>query len=183
MKLLALLLMSFSFCVYSQTVSFERGNTMSMVEMEGRLFIQCRDSGGGTDSYSYSCYQQGLVGGDYGAIKVTDGSIDADWVKLQREGSRYIKGAKFDSTSGTTGYHYNLWIRSLLQRPLLQLGENKIKYTFTKNRQVVKEGEFTVIVTNTESRQCNYDSMYYGGYCPSYSEACGNYFRRQNYCK
>ncbi len=147
-------------------VNLGHGDTIKTDEIEGYVSVHCR--GGDNNSWNnYSCYSNDLAGGNYGKVVVTNGSIDADWVKLQREGSKYIKGSKFNALTGETRKNFNLWIKSLLQRPLLKMGENKIKYTFTKNKKVVKTGTFTLNVIEGEYRECRNGSSTYYGNCPS----------------
>jgi hypothetical protein len=183
MKLLALISMVLTTqYAFSMTVGFGHGPSISTDEIEGHVSVHCR--GGDDNSWrNYNCYSNDLVGGDYGRLVVTDGTIDADWVKLNREGSSHIKGARFNALTGQTRKNFNLWIRTLLQRPLLKKGENKILYTFTKNKKVVKKGSFTVNVVEGDYRQCRNGSSTYYGNCPSSYSACDDYFARHNYCK
>jgi hypothetical protein len=183
MKLLAIIIMVLSTqYTYALNIGFGHGSTIKTDEVEGYVSVHCR--GGDNNSWNnYSCYSNDLVGGDYGKVVVNNGTIDADWVKLQREGSKYVKGSKFNALTGETRKNFNLWIRTLLQRPLLEKGENKIIYTFTKNKKIVKTGSFIVTVIEGEFRQCRNGSSTYYGNCPSSYSACDDYFQRHNYCQ
>ena len=175
-----------SFSAIAFDIGFERGNEMSTLDMRGRATVYCNSSSGndrGPEYKYYNCDDTLLLGGDYGAIVVTNGSVDADWLKLQREGSKYIKGARFNTQTGKTKYNYNLWIRTVFQKPLLKMGENVIKYTFTKRKKVVASGTFTVYVNEGEVRQCRSMTLFGYGSCPSRVMACDDLYRRQNYCK
>lgn len=183
MKLVTVIALLFtSQLAFALNIGFGHGPTIKTDEIEGYVSVQCR--GGDNNSWNnYSCYSNDLVGGDYGKIIVSQGTIDADWVKIQREGSKYIKGSRFNSLTGETKKNFNLWIKTLLQRPLLKKGQNKIHYTFTKNKKIVKKGSFLVEVVDGEFRQCRNGSSTYYGNCPSSYSACDDYFYRNNYCQ
>lgn len=158
-------------------IQFIRGNTIDFDAYAGRVSARCDGN-----YRSYYCSADILAGGDYGAIQVNE-TIDADWLKLQRVGSKYIKGAKFDSENGRTGHNYNLWLASFFQRPLLDYGKNTIKYTFTKNKQVVLEGTFEVVVQKRDNYNCYNGHLVYNGSCPSVTTICDDYLFRRNYCR
>lgn len=176
MKYLLVLLVSMT--AYGQDISFKRGNNMLTDEIDGYLSINCENRW-----RTYTCYDIALKGGAYGQLVVTNGSISADWVKLQRIGSNHIKGAAFNANTQSTGANFNLWLRILFQRPLLERGNNQIKYTFLKNNQVVQEGVFQVDVMQGEYRSCPRSTARYFGNCPIATNACMDYFRRFNYCR
>ncbi len=162
------------------------GETVKTVELNGRVSVSCQENtphGPRTNYYHYYCQSDNLASGNYGKVRVVDGSVDADWVKLQREGSRYIKGVKFNSATNESTVSINLWITTLFQKPLLTMGTNTINYTFTKNRVEVEKGTFNVLVETGESRSCRLGNLHYYNYCPGRFNACGDYFRRHNYCK
>lgn len=172
------LLISTSALAYD--VGLERGDVIQTDEIEGFVSVNCRENGQ-PRWYTYSCYDIALVGGAYGKLVVTNGSVDADWVKLQRSGQNIIKGAAFNSSTQQTGNNFNLWISTLFQKPLLDKGVNIINYTFEKQGQSVAGGQFQVDVVEGDYRQCPRGSLYFSS-CPSITTACSEYFRRYNYC-
>lgn len=177
----AVLLVLVSFGALAQNIGFERGNTITTDEIDGYLTVNCHD--GRSRWVTYSCYDIALNGGAYGKLVVTNGTIDADWVQLQREGDNIIKGAAFNANTQATGFNFNLWIRTLFQRPLLKKGSNVIHYTFLKNQVEVAQGQFQVDVLEGDYRSCRRSTTTYYGSCPIASSACMDYFRRLNYCK
>ena len=105
-------------------------------------------------------------------------------MKVQRAGSRYIKGSKFYSKSGKSKNSFNLWIRSAFQRALLVRGENTIMYKFFKNKELVHSGELTINVSKGENRDCGWGSRSVTfGQCPQQYQACSDFFRYRNYCQ
>lgn len=180
MKGILLLLLSFN--IAAADVGFERGDTIKTDEIEGVVSVTCEENGQ-TRSMSLSCYDIALIGGAYGKIIVRNGMIDADWVKLRREGTNKIKGSAFNSELQQTGSNFNLWIATLFQRPLLKKGKNLIHYEFTKKNQSIENGSFEVEVVEGEFRTCGRGSLYYYSSCPPSNIICGEYFRKHNYCR
>jgi hypothetical protein len=164
--------------VYSQDVNLDRSGVIYNDEVEGVVDVFC----GNKSWHTYRCYESYLRGGDYGRVVVTNGTIDADYVKLQRSGSKYIKSAKFNSKTGKSTGHFNLWIRTLFQRAMLKPGINEINFTFTKKKQEVTSGQFSVEVLEGDTRSCQRGSVH-SRECPSPDQSCREYFRKYNYCR
>lgn len=178
MKFLFLLLLPMS--AFSFDVNFDRAGTITETELEGTVRVSCSENGTNR-SYTSNCYASYLQGGDYGRVVVSNGSVDADYVKLQTQGSKYIKGATFNAQTGESIGKFNLWIGSLFQRPMLKRGKNLIDYKFLKNKVVVAEGTFEVTVESNDYRSCGYGSVYSGS-CSTIN-ACEDFFYRRNYCR
>ena len=169
----------FASSAHALEVGFDRENEISEVEIYGRVSMYCS-----TTSSSFNCYRSGLVGGNRSCLFIKNGTIDADFVKLQRVGSRYIKGSRFDSKKGRSKSSFNLWLRSLTQRALLTRGVNTIKFQFFKKNQLIEEGEFEVTVETSESRDCGLGTINIRtGQCPQQYQACDQLFRYRNYCR
>jgi hypothetical protein len=164
--------------VFAQDVNLDRVGVIYSDEIDGIVDVFC----GNKSWHTYRCYESYLRGGDYGRVVVSNGSIDADYVKLQRIGSRYIKGAKFNAKTGRSTGKFNLWIRTLFQRAMLKPGMNEIQYTFTKKKQEVQRGSFLIEVKEGNSRSCQRGSIHTRD-CSSPDQACNQYFRKFNYCK
>jgi len=181
---LMIYIFSLSSFIYAQDVSFKRGLQIPTIEISGHVSVRCDDGNRGSRNYYYNCYDSSLTnGGSYGQIVVNETPIDADWVKLQKDGTKYIKGSHFNGSTQESKKNFNLWIRTLLQRPLLSMGENLINYTFLKENKEVFSGQMSVQVIEGESRVCRNGSLWYRGSCPSVYSACADYFQKYNYCK
>lgn len=183
MKLLLIILTVLlnSTLVSAFTVSLERGDIVDEISMRGSLGVRCTD-GQRTRTFYSSCYDSFLKGGNYGRIVLSNGSLDADYVKIKNIKSKWVKKLKFDSEKGQTRKNLNLWVRSLTQRAKLYRGENTLTYRFYKNKKEVASGEFTITVVEGENRNCSRRFEQYS-VCPSVSTACYNYFRGQNFCR
>lgn len=165
---------------YALDIQIEGGNEVKVNTKEGLVMVRCSDSRGRRRHYSYQCYNSSLSSGNFGAIEVLNTNIDADFVKLQRVGSKYIKGVKYFSQHSRSERNLNLWIETLLQRPLLVFGENTLKYQFFKNNELVEKGEFNVHVDYGEQIHCGAGSILYS-FCPTSFRACDDFFFR--YCR
>ena len=182
MKKLIIFILSASTCLsYGLEIQFEGGNQIEMETREGYVTERCQD-GNIVRINNYFCSDRSLSSGSFAAVEVLNESIDADWVTLQRVGSRYIKGVQFNSREGKSTKKINLWVGTLFQRPLLVEGENTIKYRFSKKKNTVLEGEFIVNVVSGELISCRSGSIY-SGYCRGYYSACEEYLYRGSNCR
>lgn len=80
----------------------------------------------------------------------------------------------------------NLGVYSLFQKPLLKLGENKIRYALLgKNNNTLQTGIFDVSVTRGKSRSCKPKETHTQNQddCDHPYSVCQFYFRDQNYCR
>lgn len=186
-KLIALMMVIFSFSAMALDVGFDSGNNLNSVELSGSVRVFCTDSRG-TDTRFAMCYSNILSPNEYARIVVTNGTVDADKVSVvayHADGSSRSKSAGFDSVKGESTKRFNLWISTVFQRPLLDGGENRVVYTFTKNGAVVLEGEFTANVNEGQARECPYGTIYSsrGDDCKTGAFVCDEYFRKYNYCR
>jgi hypothetical protein len=176
----------FLVCLTSQAfaydVNLDRAEVIFEDRLEGSVNVWCRDDNNRTRTNYYNCNESVLRDGNYAKLVVSNGTIDADYVKLQRVGSKYIKGAKFNATTGISTGSFNLWVGSLFQRPMLNRGVNTIKYKFFKKKKLIAEGEFDVDVVRGKTRDCGYGTLSTSR-CPSAYEACSEFYRRRNYCR
>ena len=114
--------------------------------------------------------------------------VNADEVRLvayHEDGSINEKTSQFDPEAGVSKSDFNLWIYTLLQRPLLEPGNNIIEFFMTKKAVLVQRGSFTIDVFVGESRRCRYRSYYSHNEndCRTPSTICRSYFREENLCR
>ena len=102
-------------------------------------------------------------------------------------GTTREKAKGWDSAKGRSTDTFNLWISTLLQRPLLDYGANAVHYSLTKDGKPVREGSFTANVRRGEARSCRYRRHYTShnmSDCRAGSTTlCDRYFRDENYCR
>jgi len=185
-KLLALCAALLSTSLFA--AGFSGGDTFTNVDLDGRLSVSCMGSQGGPSYGVANCRMDILNPGEYSYF--VGPKIDADSVSLQatwENGKKSkIKTEKYDGTTGKSKKSFNLWISTLLQRPLLDSGKNTVSYSLTKNGTVVEQGEFIVNVVSGGTRYCQRTGFYTSSNnqdCAQPAQFCDRYFRDYNYCQ
>tara|TARA_R110000868_G_scaffold159516_20_gene388468 strand:- start:185 stop:718 length:534 start_codon:yes stop_codon:yes gene_type:complete len=176
MKGLIALILILTGGVVAADTTFEHGTVYSATSLQGNVWVQCA----GQPSEYRSCAGYDLEPGMYTTL-VSGADADKFQVEaLHADGSTTKKKGKFDADSGKSSA-INLWIRTLFQRPLLEMGANTVRYTLTKKGQVVEQGEFEVRVDRGARQVCPTGTIYSpGNDCGSTSYVCDMYFNR--YC-
>ena len=184
---LAFALISASAFAETETVQFSKGNDINIQQLSGSVIYYCRDNLGKNYSRHWYCDADLVSPGTHDYL-VSNTPIDADKVVLtatREDGSTRSKDSKFDSTKSASSSRFNLLIKTLTQRPLLQVGTNQVAYTFTKGKQVVSEGSFQSKVTVVGKAQCKHRSTFTNieDYCKFQNMGCDNYFYLENNCQ
>ena len=169
-------------CTASQAAGLKAGNNFESTRLLGDIRVRC---GHGSESkvVNLRC-DEDILAPTYYSKFVTQ--ADADKVKLTYIDSRGKKRSKSSRIKdGQSKRSFNLWIWTLTQRPLLDIGENIISYKLTKKGKNVDSGDFTVNVDEMPARDCGYGNYYYSSVnaCDSYTNLCRTHFQRNNYCR
>lgn len=161
---------------------FKAGSSFTAFNIEGALTVSCPG-----EIKHFSCRGYDLNPAMRSRFYSTSG-VDADKVNLvvtRANGSTKDKSSKFNSETGESKKSFNLWIRTLFQRPLLKLGVNTVTYELLKDDQVVESGEFTVNVEKGETKYC--DNGWYRSStnhdCSMQSTMCSRYINDPVYCR
>jgi hypothetical protein len=166
----------------AKDIQFNDQDQLNVITMEGYVNVRC-NNGQYPSSQFFQCYSSNIEGGNYQKLQILT-KEDVDWVYLKNSTTGITKNSRLNSESTETNNAFNLWIRSLTQRALLDYGVNEIEYRLTKNRQDVLSGTYRVNVIKSEQRVCPQGFLYYGGrQCPDRYSICRDYFYRYNYCK
>jgi hypothetical protein len=155
------------------------------VELQGSVLVTC--PGRSTqENRSYRCYGETLLPAEL-AHFTHDGGVQADRVELvarHADGSSRKSARKFDAGRGRSQQPFNLWLSSLIQRPLLKLGVNAIRYTMKAGAETVEQGEFEVDVKEGAGRECAF--RHYSSSnpqdCRSSANVCARYFAEGGNC-
>lgn len=157
-------------------IGFSSGDTFTAYDYEGSFTLFCP-----SQSRRVVCQGYGLEPGEYDHL-VFPGSLDADEVTLTRvntRGETRSKDSKIKRGANRSKKSFNLWIRTLFQRPLLSMGDNTIRYSFEKNGNKVSEGSINVQVTDGGLKFCRHMTLSgRDSDCQSPSALCSSYFRR-----
>lgn len=170
-------------------IGFKNGNNVTSVLSQGEITVHCQASGpgGGPATSFYRCEQDILVSGEYDYFRGPEG-VNADEVTLvafHQDGSQRTKSVAYDSKKGQSAKSINLWIYTLLQRPLLEMGTNRVTYSMTLNGKRVSQGEFVATVRDGGVKTCSHPGTYWSGVgsgCQSAAVYCNQYFSENNYC-
>lgn len=176
--------------ITSQTFAagFSGGDTFTSQNIEGRLTVSCMGTQPGPSVGVANCRMNLLNPGEYSYF--LGPKVDADSVSLQatwENGKKSkVKTEKYDGNLGKSKKSFNLWISTVLQRPLLDFGKNVVSYTLTKNGTVVEQGEFDVQVGSAGTKYCARSGFYTSSNnqdCSMAQTFCDRYFRDNNYCE
>lgn len=166
------------------SAGFEKGDEFQAHYISGDVSVTCFTPGG-TSHANFRCTDSYLTPGMFSKF-VTDEAVNADKVTLSyvdSKGRRKSKSSSFKGNSSKS--NFNLWIWSLTQRPMLQVGENEIEYKLTNKKSEVQSGSFNVNVSAQAPRYCSYRSYSssFAADCENGSNICSRYFRDQNDCQ
>ncbi len=166
-------------------VGFDAGNTFNATPLYGEVSVTC-NANGRHDYATFRCRDEILEPYDHVRFVGPEG-LDADGVELV---SRWENGKtrkkKKGYSDGRSSGHFNLWIATLFQRPLLDYGQNLIHFVMKKDGKRVAEGDFTATVNKAPRRSCSYRPHYWSSDesdCRTGSQMCRRMFREQSYCR
>ncbi|MFA6238572.1 MAG: hypothetical protein WC635_14655 [Bacteriovorax sp.] len=185
-------LLSFGMLLFSFSIAnaagLSGGEQFSTQKIEGRLSVQCMSNTPGPTSGSAICRGEILNPGEYSYF--VGPKIDADTVTLRairEDGSESkTKSEKYDGSVGKSKKSFNLWISTVLQRPLLGFGKNTVKYKLSKEGITVEAGEFIVNVVDGGKSVCQRTGYYtstMSSDCSMPQNLCSRYFSENNYCQ
>jgi hypothetical protein len=176
----------FANLLQASVAGFSTGSKFEVEHLSGELSIYC--PGSNPTFNRINCEADVLAPTEFDYF-IGPNIVGATIVQLNNPamGSRVHKSS-YNSTSGKSKKEFNLWIRTLLQRPLLNEGPNTVNYILMNDDKVVLEqGEFKVQVSDGASRTCP-DGQYVSNlpddceFSQGYTH-CMGYFRQYNYCK
>ncbi|WP_041577269.1 hypothetical protein [Bdellovibrio bacteriovorus] len=171
-------------------VGFKNGNQKTAVLAQGRIVVHCFGNGsnpGGPSYGSFVCREEILTAGEYDFF-VGPAGVKGDSVTLtalHQDGSQRTKTVDYDSAKGQSKKSINLWIATLLQRPLLDPGTNTVRYKITSNGKVTASGEFIAEIKDGGTKNCSRNGSYTSNMpsdCQNGTSMCRRYFNENNYC-
>lgn len=193
MKLALAFFVIFASVAAHAEIGFKKGNRLTAVLTQGDILVQCSGSGGfppgtgGPSSASFRCQEEVITTGEFDYF-VGPERIQADAVTLtatHADGSTRTKKSGYDSAKGQSTDTFNLWIATLFQRPLLDVGLNKITYTLTYKGKTTSSGKFEATVKDGGRKVCQRRGSYWSpnaSDCQNPSAMCSRYFSENNYC-
>ncbi|WP_253696589.1 hypothetical protein [Bdellovibrio bacteriovorus] len=168
-------------------VGFKNGNERTAVLSLGNIYVHCHASGGGPSSGAFRCSEEILLSGEYDYFVGPSGVAGDEVILTARheDGSQRTKTVDYDSGKGQSKKQINLWIATLLQRPLLDPGKNTVSFKISKNGKTTASGEFIANVKDGGRKTCSHSATYWSNNsrdCQNGGSFCQRYFRENNYC-
>lgn len=164
---------------------FKSGNHFHSIPIYGQVWITCQNlSSGESKTVHYTCSDLRLDPVEFDYF-IGPAGVKADQVELsavQASGKKVEKKANYED--GQSSKRFNLWIQTLLQKPLLDEGKNLVTYKMSLEGQKTAEGTFEALIERGQSKTCpqgNISSSTLSD-CDSPYTACQIYFDRYNYC-
>lgn len=158
---------------------FDKGNLFLSQTVSGSVTVNCNDPVEGFSTASYRCEGYFLSPSNTARFQTAD-RVDADRVVLtayHADGSNLTKSSTFDRRQGRSG-SFNLWIRTLTQRPLLEMGANRIDYVLQSAGKTLQSGTFDVRVEPGRRLTCYHEQVFSSDAndCRNSSRDCEQYF-------
>lgn len=163
------------------------GDQYSTMNIYGRLNVQCTGPQGTTSGFA-DCRGQILNPGEYSYFIGPKSEADSVTLVATHEDGSVTKPKKsaYNGETGKSKKSFNLWISSLLQRPLLDFGKNTVNYTLSENGRTTEQGSFVVNVVSGGKAVCQrvgYYSSSTASDCQFPTNLCSRYFADNNYCQ
>ncbi|MGZ3771170.1 MAG: hypothetical protein ACXVCP_07610 [Bdellovibrio sp.] len=186
-RLIILFCLLFSFFSEANEVGFKNGNVRTSVKIQGDILVVCEDQMG-TQFGNFHCEDNIMVPSEFDYFNGPEG-VAADEITLMathEDGSVRSNTQKYESKKQQSVKQFNLWISSLLQRPLLKMGQNNISFTLKQNGKVTSVGDFKALVQDGGVKTCTRRGHYQsniGNDCVAGSQRfCDQFFSENKYC-
>ncbi len=168
---------------------FSRGSEFTSTPIQGQVRVYC-SSLSGTGTAVFTCRDVVLDPQAYDYfLGPQDATADKVELTAQHEdGSMRAKVVGYDGQRGISREAFNLWISTLFQKPLLEHGNNIIRYKIYRGNHLLEqyaEGSFNVTVKRGALRTCpaaQYTSNDLND-CNSQYSICQHYFEEYHNCR
>lgn len=174
------------FSIQSFAASFGGQTQFVTLPVRGDLHLTCQ-SGGQMKTNWVTCSDLRLSPWEIGYFNA-EKDVDANEVAIvsqRADGKKVEKTVGYNSAEGKSEKRVNLWIETLFQTALLDVGNNPISYELKKDGVVKASGQFNVEVKEGELKTCPDGDIYSFDMhdCDFPSTACDRYFNQYNWCQ
>jgi len=183
----ALFFLVFLFPIITFAQGLSSGSKFQAIPIYGNIEVHCQSQGGAPSPQirDYQCEEELLSPTEFDYF--VGPSVDADKVELINtfENGDHSSTKSLSYKNGKSTSRVNLWVSSLLQRPLLGVGENSVHYSLSKGSSIVTSGIFKVEVKEVDAKQCPREIVWgqLPNDCDNPYTFCEAYFSRNNYCQ
>lgn len=182
---LVILITALSSFAHADRIGFEKGNSLTVTPVQGQVRVVCNGFNG-NGAAVYTCRDVLMKPGAYDYfVGIRDARATKVELKaIHQDGSDRSKTLAYQGSRGRSDEAFNLWISTLFQKPLLEVGANTIKFRLMGNSGVYAEGEFQAVVTKSTMRECPAASYHSSDIndCNSQYSICQRYFNEHNSC-
>ncbi|MCO5141594.1 MAG: hypothetical protein M9962_00725 [Oligoflexia bacterium] len=172
------------------SAGFSSGNSFTAHNIYGAITIYCEDPfENRRESVYVHCQDQILnpVESDYFLAGKYKAGTKLEVLSTQESGKQIYKKVPYKGKEGQSSSPLNLWISTLLQTPLLAMGDNKIDFELhDRDWKTLSKGRITVRVREGEANTCRYQRTYFSrnlNDCRTPQTLCRQYFQEENYCQ
>ena len=169
----------------AQSIGFGN-NEFSINPISGSIQVNCTEADQSLTEV-YDCQDDRLSPFDMAFFQGPN-AVTADqlYVTIRREDNTLRdKVTGYDNQNFTSDVRLNLWLTSLLQRPLLAEGRNQVTYKISKFGVTVGSGQLVVNVNPGKALSCPFHNYYSNKIvdCQNPYQLCQRYFNEFNYCR
>jgi len=176
-------------CLFSSTgfakVGFQSGDMFFVHSLFGEIQVSCQTR---TETLTtiYDCNESALLPTEVDFFIGPRGNAvqEVRLTNLQDSNSRRV--VSYNPQIGQSRGAVNLWLRSVLQRPLLSFGSNQIFYELLDGQTIITSGTFGVTVGRGASFSCDVPGLYRSSSledCRNPQKYCSDFFRSNNFCR
>ena len=165
-------------------VGFAEGSRYKIAPLDGHLSVSCLEN---QSRYQFTCRSSSLgpVNRSYFQGPVMTNADTIEIVATGEDGTQVRKVDDYDPILGRSFSRINLGVDLFLDRPLLQLGRNRIDYKLYKRNQLVSHGSLFVDVVRDTRRTCSSQTVVISQArdCQSQFTLCQKFFERNTSCQ
>ncbi len=175
----------FSISSYADSVGFQSGSQFWGYAIYGEVILKCTNSEV-EEVVDLKCEDSTLRPNSQDFFVGPKG-IQATEVELkvvQEDQTVRVRKLSYNSATNKSTSKFNLWMNSLLQKPLLAYGSNQVEYKLIRNNTSVNSGRFFVDVKYGGALICPSEIIITNSIedCRQPYSVCQRYFADKNFC-
>jgi len=166
-------------------VGFESGDHFFVHSVYAEVRVHCHTPSENR-TIVYDCHESVLLPTEVDFFNGPRGTRANELILLKIQDPKSKRVAEYNPQIGQSRNQINLWMRSVFQRPLLNLGANLIEFELFENRVSVGKGTFSVLVSRGSSLNCTHTGVYQSNKiedCQYPQKFCEDFIKVNNYCR
>ena len=166
-------------------VGFQSGEQFFVHNVYAEIRVRCQTPSE-TMTTTYDCNESILLPVEIDFFTGPRGTRASDVVIFNLQDPRTRRSVGYNAHTGVSKTHINLWVRSVLQRPLLSFGTNHIEFELFDGQSPLSKGQFHVFVSRGASLSCQNVGNFQSNQimdCQNPQKFCTEFIRSNNYCR